>query len=65
VVKAGLSRVLDGILDLEYEFVFKLKSQGELIISYMKGQEWGTRRKFEMYLARGELKFALRTSCCD
>lgn len=54
VVKAGLAAVLDGTLDPEYELVFKLKRDGELRISYMKGEEWGTRRKFEMYLARGE-----------
>ena len=54
VVKAGLATALDGTLDPEYKFIFKLKRHGELLISYMKDEEWGTRRKFEMYLARGE-----------
>jgi hypothetical protein len=54
VVKAGLAAVLDGAFDPEYEFVFKLTRVGELRISYMKHKEWGTRRKFEMYLARGK-----------
>jgi hypothetical protein len=53
VVRAGLTS-LDGAIDQEYGVVFKVKPFGELRISYMKAKKWETRRKFEMYLARGK-----------
>lgn len=53
-VKFGLDKALNGEVDLDYVVVFKIKEFGELRIKYMKNGEWGTMRKFEMYLARDQ-----------
>jgi len=64
LVYSALMTALEGNVELNYTIMFKLKDNGEFIISYWKADMSTRQQTFEVYLAGGESTLPLPMARC-